>query len=104
MATIDGARALGLQDVTGSLTPGKRADVVMIRKHDLNVAPVGDPESTVVRCDAVASRSPLPRSTAATLVKVEPTSAQSATGLPPPSPARASLALTVPARPRCRSR
>lgn len=49
MATINGATALGLQDVTGSLTPGKRADVVMIRKHDLNVAPVGDPESTVVR-------------------------------------------------------
>jgi cytosine/adenosine deaminase-related metal-dependent hydrolase len=49
MATIEGARALGLADVTGSLSPGKRADVVMIRRHDLNVAPVGDPESTVVR-------------------------------------------------------
>lgn len=49
MATINGARSLGLDRVTGSLTPGKRADVVLVRKHDLNVAPVGDPESTVVR-------------------------------------------------------
>ena len=49
MATINGARALGLEEVTGSLTPGKRADVVLIRRHDLNVAPVVDPESTVVR-------------------------------------------------------
>ncbi|MGH3387200.1 MAG: amidohydrolase family protein [Nocardioidaceae bacterium] len=49
MATVNGARALGLADVTGSLTPGKRADVVMVRKHDVNVAPVGDPKSTLVR-------------------------------------------------------
>jgi 5-methylthioadenosine/S-adenosylhomocysteine deaminase len=49
MATINGARALGLEDVTGSLSPGKRADVLLVRRHDLNVAPVGDPESTVVR-------------------------------------------------------
>jgi cytosine/adenosine deaminase-related metal-dependent hydrolase len=49
MATVNGARSLGLGDVTGSLTPGKRADVVLVRGDDLNVAPVGDPESTVVR-------------------------------------------------------
>jgi cytosine/adenosine deaminase-related metal-dependent hydrolase len=49
MGTINGARALGIDDVTGSLTPGKRADVLLVRQHDLNVAPVGDPESTVVR-------------------------------------------------------
>ena len=39
-----------IEDVTGSLTPGKRADVVLIRKDDLNVAPVVHPESAVVRC------------------------------------------------------
>ncbi|HEX2152935.1 MAG TPA: amidohydrolase family protein [Acidimicrobiia bacterium] len=49
MATINGARALGLENVTGSLTPGKRADLILIRAHDLNVAPVVDVESTIVR-------------------------------------------------------
>lgn len=49
MATINGARALGLAEVTGSLTPGKRADIIMIRTDDLNVGPVVDVESTIVR-------------------------------------------------------
>lgn len=49
MATINGARALGLEEVTGSLTPGKRADILMVRRRDVNVAPVVDVESTVVR-------------------------------------------------------
>jgi cytosine/adenosine deaminase-related metal-dependent hydrolase len=49
MATIDGARALGLADLTGSLTPGKRADIILIRGTDLNIAPVVDVESSVVR-------------------------------------------------------
>lgn len=49
MATINGARALGLGEVTGSLTPGKRADLILIRKSDVNVAPVTNVEATVVR-------------------------------------------------------
>ena len=49
MATIDGARALGLAPVTGSITPGKRADIILIRATDLNIAPVVDVESSVVR-------------------------------------------------------
>jgi 5-methylthioadenosine/S-adenosylhomocysteine deaminase len=49
LATINGARALGLEEVTGSLTPGKRADLILIDASDLNVAPAVDLESTVVR-------------------------------------------------------
>jgi cytosine/adenosine deaminase-related metal-dependent hydrolase len=49
MATVNGATALGLGEVTGSLTPGKRADLIMIRAHDVNVAPVVDLEATIVR-------------------------------------------------------
>jgi 5-methylthioadenosine/S-adenosylhomocysteine deaminase len=49
MATINGARALGLEAVTGSLTPGKHADLIMLNTRDLNIAPVVDLESTIVR-------------------------------------------------------
>jgi 5-methylthioadenosine/S-adenosylhomocysteine deaminase len=49
LATINGARALGLEAVTGSLTPGKRADLVLLDGSGLNIAPVVDLESTIVR-------------------------------------------------------
>jgi 5-methylthioadenosine/S-adenosylhomocysteine deaminase len=42
MATIDAARSLGLGDVVGSLRPGKRADLVMVRTHDVGTAPCTD--------------------------------------------------------------
>lgn len=48
MATIDGARALGLEDEVGSLTPGKRADLVLLRTTDVNVVPVHDPIQSIV--------------------------------------------------------
>jgi cytosine/adenosine deaminase-related metal-dependent hydrolase len=47
-ATIDGAFVCGLEDRTGSLTPGKKADVVVINGKSPNVAPVIDPTATVV--------------------------------------------------------
>ena len=47
-ATIEGARVCGLEDRTGSLTPGKKADLVLIRCDDSNTYPVIDPVSTVV--------------------------------------------------------
>jgi cytosine/adenosine deaminase-related metal-dependent hydrolase len=47
MATIDAARSLGLGDVTGSLTPGKRADVILVRAHDIATAPVTDVSNTL---------------------------------------------------------
>jgi cytosine/adenosine deaminase-related metal-dependent hydrolase len=46
--TIDGARAFKLDHKVGSLTPGKQADVVLVRADDLNMWPVHDPVSTVV--------------------------------------------------------
>jgi cytosine/adenosine deaminase-related metal-dependent hydrolase len=49
MATINGAKALGLGDVTGSLTVGKRADIILIRGNDINVAPIANIETTVVQ-------------------------------------------------------
>ena len=49
MATINGARALGLADVTGSLTPGKRADLILVRTGDLNIAPLANIETTIVQ-------------------------------------------------------
>ena len=49
MATINGARALGLGKVTGSLTPGKRADLILIRTTDVNIAPLANIETTVVQ-------------------------------------------------------
>jgi cytosine/adenosine deaminase-related metal-dependent hydrolase len=47
-ATIEGARVCGLEDRTGSLTPGKQADVVVLRCDETNTYPVIDPVSTVV--------------------------------------------------------
>jgi len=49
MATINGARTLGLEGQVGSLTAGKRADLILVRARDINVAPVADVESTIVR-------------------------------------------------------
>jgi cytosine/adenosine deaminase-related metal-dependent hydrolase len=46
--TIDGARDLGLADKTGSLTPGKRADLILIRTGDTNMTPMGDPYDALV--------------------------------------------------------
>ena len=48
LATIDGARALGLGDVTGSLEVGKRADIVVVRTDAPHVEPGGDVFSRLV--------------------------------------------------------
>jgi len=47
-ATIEGARTNGLEHKTGSLTPGKEADVIMLRTDLVNVLPVNDPIGAVV--------------------------------------------------------
>ena len=48
MATIGGARAVGLGDVTGSLAPGKRAGLLLVRAGSPGTAPGLDPVGTVV--------------------------------------------------------
>jgi cytosine/adenosine deaminase-related metal-dependent hydrolase len=58
MATREGARALGLEAEIGSIEPGKRADLVLLRPRRLHYAPDRDPYSTVVygaRADDVRS-------------------------------------------------
>ncbi len=47
-ATIEGARANGLADRTGSLTPGKEADVITLRTDKPNIFPINDPIGAVV--------------------------------------------------------
>ena len=48
MATINGAKALGIDAVTGSLAPGKSADLVAIDMNRLGTQPVYHPVSQVV--------------------------------------------------------
>ncbi|GGX20871.1 amidohydrolase family protein [Streptomyces chartreusis] len=46
--TIDAATSCGLDARTGSLTPGKDADIILLRTDDLTVFPVTDPAATIV--------------------------------------------------------
>jgi len=48
LATLDGAVDLGIADRTGSLTPGKRADLILVRTGDINIAPMSDPYTALV--------------------------------------------------------
>ena len=49
MATLNGAKALGIADTTGSITVCKRADIILIRGNDINIAPIADIEASVVQ-------------------------------------------------------
>ncbi|MFC9955820.1 amidohydrolase family protein [Streptomyces nigra] len=64
-ATLQGARANGLEAVTGSLTPGKKADLLVIQAEDLNNMPLNDPIGTVVLGSD-------PRNISAVLINGEP--------------------------------
>jgi cytosine/adenosine deaminase-related metal-dependent hydrolase len=47
-ATVDAAQSCGLGARTGSITPGKDADLILLRADDLTVFPVTDPVTTIV--------------------------------------------------------
>jgi len=48
MATINGAKALGMEKEIGSLEVGKKADIIVIEKNRIHSIPQGDPYSTLV--------------------------------------------------------
>ena len=48
MATAQGAKALGIYDLTGSLEPGKQADLVLVETRSVNMFPVYNPYSALV--------------------------------------------------------
>jgi len=48
MATIQGAKALGLGDIIGSLKPGKNADLIVIDTHKPHLTPLYNPISHLV--------------------------------------------------------
>jgi cytosine/adenosine deaminase-related metal-dependent hydrolase/ribose/xylose/arabinose/galactoside ABC-type transport system permease subunit len=47
-ATVEGAKANGLETKVGTLTPGKQADVILLRTDRMNVTPLNDPATAVV--------------------------------------------------------
>ena len=48
MATLNGARALGLAEITGSLLPGKAADITAVDFSGIELSPCYDPVSHLV--------------------------------------------------------
>ena len=48
MATINGAKALGIQHLTGSLEVGKRADLIVLHADASNMIPIYDEYSAIV--------------------------------------------------------
>jgi 5-methylthioadenosine/S-adenosylhomocysteine deaminase len=55
LATIKSAQCFGLDGRIGSLTPGKEADIVLLRKSDINMRAAADPISAIVLHAGVAN-------------------------------------------------
>ena len=47
-ATIEGARQFGLEGRIGSITPGKQADILLIRTDGLNMTPLNHPVAAII--------------------------------------------------------
>ncbi len=52
MATINGAKALGIDDITGSLEVGKSADIIAVNFDTIETIPIYDPVSHLVYCSS----------------------------------------------------
>ena len=50
LATVNGAKALGLENKTGKISPGLEADIILIDMSKLHRIPMYDAESSVVYC------------------------------------------------------
>jgi cytosine/adenosine deaminase-related metal-dependent hydrolase len=48
LGTIEGARSMGLDATVGSLTPGKRADLILVDTRQINLAVLTDPAHMLV--------------------------------------------------------
>jgi len=48
LATIEGARSMGVDAIVGSVTPGKRADIIMVDTRSLNLGMPGEPGRMLV--------------------------------------------------------
>lgn len=55
MATVEGARACGLDDRIGTIEVGKQADVLVLRADTPNLAPVNDPVGAIVHAAGIHS-------------------------------------------------
>ncbi|MEU0948654.1 amidohydrolase family protein [Streptomyces canus] len=51
MATIEGARTLGLESKVGSLTPGKQADIILLNTERPNLSPVNSVSAAITLAD-----------------------------------------------------
>jgi cytosine/adenosine deaminase-related metal-dependent hydrolase len=48
IATIKGAEAIGLDSKIGSITPGKEADIILLRTDTLSMFPVNNPVNSII--------------------------------------------------------
>lgn len=55
LATIEGARSMGIDSITGSIAAGKRADLIVVNTRAVNLAVMGDPVGMIVEAAAPAN-------------------------------------------------